>query len=117
MSLIARWTYTSLVTIWPLGGSDAFGQPIAGVPYTIMGSWENGGKQQKDDNGTQFVPESTYYFEADDGSEIIPKVGARIKRGDHTGVTVAPRDSQEIRKVGGWDMSAFSDVPDWVIYT
>lgn len=118
MSSLGRWTYTSTLTIWPVASRDEYGQPVQGEPYTISGSWENGGSSQKDADGIEFIPESTYYFEAADGSDLIPSVGASIKRGDNTALPNPPSDAQEIKKVGGWDMSPFgNELPDWVIYT
>jgi len=116
MSSIARWSYTSTLTIWPKDGVDEWGQPSYSNPYTVQGSWEMGGDAQIDDQGAQWMPQSTYYFEAEDGSELIPERGWFIKRGNHTGSL--PDDAEKIRHVGGWDMSMFgNEIPDWVIRT
>lgn len=117
MSSIARWTYTSTLTIWPAADVDQYGQPTYGTPYTIQGSWEAGGDTRTDDNGTEFVPNSTYYFEAEDGASIIPERNWHIKRGDHTAIAQPSSDAEKIKKVDGWDMSAFNEIPDWQIST
>ncbi len=85
-----------------------------------MGSWEQGGETQANRDGSQFIPTSTYYFQAEDGSILIPKPEDYILRGDHSAVAdPASVNAEKIKKVGGWDMSAFGpdELPDWVIYT
>lgn len=120
MSSLARWSYTQSITIWPAATFDAYGQPSFGTPYLITGSWSVGGQAQTDDGGTEFVPQSTYYFEAVAGDSSIPSPQDYIKVGSHTG-TASPIDAgaEMIRKVGGWDMGMFgsAEIPDWVIYT
>lgn len=119
MSSIANWSYTSTLTIWPPSSFDAYGQPTFGTPYTLLGSWEEGGDSVTDENGTEFVAASKYYFEIDTSSEL-PKREGYIKRGDHT-ATADPlaAGAEKIRKVGGWDMTAFgsTEKPDYVVYT
>lgn len=118
MSSLARWTYTSMLTIWPVTYDD-FSQLIYGTPYTIMGSWIVGGEVQSTADGTQFTPSSTYGFEADDGSPLIPKQNDFILRGDQTAYEDPTEiNAERIKKVGGFDMTAFgNEIPDWVIYT
>lgn len=118
MSSIARWSYTSTLTIWPVTTSE-FGGASYGTPYTLAGSWETGGEVQTSDSGDQFTPKSTYYFEAEDGSALIPERLWFIARGDQTASATPTADAERIQKVGGWDMSAFgaTEIPDWVIYT
>lgn len=118
MSSLGRWTYTSTLTIWPVTFDD-YSQVVYGTPYTIDGSWMQGGEMQSNSDGTQFVPTSTYYFEALDGATEIPKPEAYILRGDNT-ATVDPTTigAEKIKKVGGWDMSPFgNEIPDWVLYS
>jgi hypothetical protein len=117
MSSLANWTYVYLLTIWAVSVDD-MGQPIFAAPYTVLGDWEEGGEGATDTNGTQFVPTSTYYFEAADGSPLIPKPDDYILRGDHTALASPPNDAEKIKKVGGWGMDAFgAELPDWRILT
>lgn len=118
MSSIAHWSYTSVLTIWPVTVSE-FGGAAYGTPYTLAGCWEAGGEVQTTDAGDQFTPKSTYYFEAEDGSALIPERQWFIVRGDHTASATPIASSERIQKVGGWDMSMFGadEIPDWVIYT
>jgi hypothetical protein len=117
MSEIAAWSYTQTLTIWPNTGTNEFGAPSYGTPYTITGSWIEGGDTQTDQNGTEFVPASTYYFEAVRDSSLIPKRESFIKVGNHVAVLAPPADAEKIKKVGGWDMGMFDQIPDWAIYT
>lgn len=118
MSTLAQWTYVYELTIWPVT-VDEFGQPGYGTPYLIMGDWMAGGEAETDRNGTEFVPVSTYFFEAADGSPLIPKPEDFIMRGDNTALSVPPGKAEKIKKVGGWGMDAFGvgELPDWKITT
>lgn len=119
MSTLANWTYVYEITIWPAASYDEFGQPVIGTPYLIMGDWMTGGDAVTDQNGTEFSPNSTYYFEAAEGSPLIPKIEDFILVGDHTAEKAPPANAEKIRKVGGWGMKAFGDdeLPDWRINT
>ncbi len=119
MSTLANWSYVATITIWPITGYDEYSQPTYGTAYTLDADWETGGDTQTDDNGTEFVPESTYYFELAFGSSSLPERDWFVKIGDHTGVSTPPADAEKIKKVGGWEMTKFgaSELPDWVIYT
>jgi len=118
MSSMGNWTYVYQLTVWPVTFDDA-AQPVFGTPYLLMSDWAVGGKAQTDANGIQFAPESTYYFEAADGSALIPKPKYYVLRGDNT-ATADPTtvNAEIIKKVGGWGMEMFgAELPDWVIYT
>lgn len=65
MSSLGRWSYTNTATIFPHLGTDEFGVPTYGAPYLIACTWQDTGATQTDTNGSEFVPESTYWFEAD----------------------------------------------------
>lgn len=118
MSSIARWSYKSTLTVWPVTVSE-FGGMAYGTPYTLIGSWESGGEVQTSDAGDQFTPQSTYYFEAEDGSALIPEREWFIVRGDETASATPVDAAERIKKVGGWDMTMFgaNEIPDWVVYT
>lgn len=64
MSSLGRWSYTNTATIFPHLGTDEFGVPTYGAPYLIACTWQDTGATQTDTNGSEFVPESTYWFEA-----------------------------------------------------
>ena len=121
MSSLANWSYTSTLTIWKELPEDKYGDASGfDTPYTLSGSWEEGGELATDDEGEEFQPASTYYIELARGSVQMPERGDYIAIGDQT-ATANPLtiDAERIKKVGGWDMSAFGDseLPDWKILT
>ena len=119
MSSAGNWTYIYPVTIWPVT-IDEFSQPVFGTPYAIKADWMQGGEAQASSNGEQFIPSCTFYFEAADGSELIPKPHDYILRGDQTAISDPTTiNAERIKKVGGWPAEAFGagELPDWVIYT
>jgi len=118
MSSLANWSYTNIATIWPKT-LDQFSQPTYGTPYTIACTWEDTGQTQTDEDGREFVPSATYWFEAEYGSSPIPGRGDYIAKFDRTGIA-NPLDAggQMIRQVTSWDMSPFgNETPDWAVYT
>lgn len=119
MSSLASWSYRAAATIWPMTGRDPYGQPTYGTPYVIACSWEEGGDTKTDANGNEFVPRSTYYFEAPRNDASIPELGWFIAVGDMTSNATPTNDSQPIRRVGGWGAEMFgaSEIPDWEINT
>jgi hypothetical protein len=118
MSSLASWTYVNTLTVWPCT-PDAYGQPQYGTPYSLMGDWQEGGEASADKHGTQFMPASTYYFEAADGAANFPRIEDRIIRGDYVTSATPVEGAETIRKVGGWAMGAFGadELPDWKILT
>lgn len=120
MSNEANWTYTDTLTIWPFTEENEFSEPSYGSPYTIQGSWEEGGGVQVTDSGEEFIANSTFYFEAEDGSELIPTKADYIQRGDLTAqANPVTAGAEKIKKVGGWSMTPFgqNNLPDWRILT
>lgn len=114
MSAMSRWSYTADITVWPVT-RDVYGQEAQSAPYTIKGSFQAGGTIQRDGSGAEFVPEMTFWFEAEDGG-TFPKVGDMILNGDFTGA--APVNAQKVRKIARWDETTFGgDVPDRAAYT
>ncbi len=120
MSTLANWTYTDTLTIWPFVEENELNVPVYGSPYTVQGSWEEGGGVQVTDSGEEFVALSTYYFEAADGSDLIPTRADYIFRGDLTAEDdPIEAGAEKIKKVGGWSMAPFGpdELPDWRIMT
>ena len=121
MSTLAAWSYVEgPCTIWPTGGTDAFGQPIGGAPYLIPAiDYEFGGDVQRDANGSEFVPRITIYFEAEFGSALVPEREWYLKIGSHLGLAEPPSDAERIRMVQAWPMTKFAEgqIPDWQVTT
>jgi len=115
---MGAWTYVYDLTIWPVT-YDELSQPVFGTPYLIKGDWGTGGQKATDSNGSEIIPVSTYYFEAADGSPLIPQPMNYILRGDNTAISDPTEINAEVIKfVGGWGMNAFGDeLPDWRIVT
>lgn len=118
MSSLSSWSYTATATIWP-ATVDQYGQPSYGTPYTIACTWADTGDTQTDDNGSEFTPASTFWFEAEYGS-TIPQRGDYIAKFDQT-ATADPLtvNGQMIKKVTSWDVSMFgaNETPDWAVFT
>ena len=121
MSTLANWSYVEgPCTIWPTGGTDEWGQPVGAPPYLIPAvDYQFGGAVRRDDNGTEFVPRITVYFEADFGSELVPQQEWYLKLGNHLAETSPPSDAERIRAVEAHPMDKFGagEIPDWIITT
>ena len=76
-------------------------------------------REGRDDNGTEFVPSITVYFEAANDSPLIPEREWYIKLGDHTLLPQPPIDAERIRVVRSDPMTKFGagELPDWRIMT
>ena len=116
MSSLARWSYAEgPVTVWPYT-TDEFGQQTYGMPYLIPATdWMHGGEVSRDDNCDEFVPRLTVFFEAEDGSSIVPERNWYILPGDHTSQASPPSNAERVRSVMQWPMSKFGagEIPDW----
>lgn len=121
MSSLAEWSYKEgPCTIWPTGGTDEWGQPIGGTPYLIPAiDYEFGGNIARDQNGSEFIPRITIYFEAEFGSSLIPEREWYLKLGDHVTLASPPADAERIRMVQAWPSEKFGqgEIPDWQIMT
>lgn len=112
------WHYKSTMTIWPLT-VDQYGQPSYGTPYTMPCDFSSGGKIQRDESGTEFVPSSTFWFSLEIGSSLMPEREWYVAYGDHS-ATPNPLNAggERIRKVSTDPMDKFGDyIPDRAIYT
>lgn len=119
MSSAGNWTYIYTLTIWSVA-VDSYGQVSYGDPYNMSGDWMQGGSIVSDRNGNEIIPNSSYFFEAADGSILIPKPDDYIKRGDHRGIpNPIAAEAERIKYVGGWPAGAFgpNELPDWKIVT
>jgi hypothetical protein len=104
---LSSWSYVTPLTAWPVT-NDEFNQPIVGAAIHIMGTYSAGGELQRDDTGVEFVPQSTYWTDADLQREWL------IARGH---LTVAPALAERIRKVAEWDDAALGFGNDKAYYT
>ena len=117
MSSLAAWSYTNIATVWP-STVDQYGQPTYGTPYTIACTWADTGETQTDENGSEFVPASTFWFEAE-YTDTVPERGDYIAKFDQTAEADPLQvGGQQVKKVTSYDMSPFgNETPDWEVFT
>lgn len=102
---------TNTVTVWPVSTGN-MGQPVFGAPQIIAATWVDTGDTQTDDDGNQFVPQSTYF------TLSVVERGDYVAKGDHTGVSdPLTVQGQEVKKVTQYDISQFGDPPEYEVFT
>lgn len=74
--------------------TDPYSTETWSAPVTVPCEFESGGKLQRDQNGEEFAPASTYYTVTN-----IPR-GAFVVLGTST-ATEPPSNAEKVRKVGG----------------
>lgn len=118
MSSLANWSYTEgPVTVWPYT-VDEYSQPVYGTPFLIPATdFMFGGEVSRDENGDEFVPRLTVFFEGAVDAAYIPERDWYMKPGDHTGLATPPNDAERIRSVIYWPMTKFGadEIPDWKV--
>lgn len=103
MSETASWSYTNKATVKPLIGKDHFtGGMKYGETYEIACTWVAKHELMRDDKGQEFVSSTVIYTE-----DKRPRPYDMIKIHDDFS------DFQEIKAVGGTDMSFFDEEPDF----
>lgn len=108
---MAFWD-TNTATIWEVTGRDPYGAPSFSAPRTIDCTWQDTGTTQKDDEGVEFVPASTFYT-----LEELQR-GWYIAKGDQTAeLDPSAVNAQIIRKVTEFDMSQFGDPTEYMVMT
>ena len=117
MSFISSWSYREgPLTVWPSGGTDEFGVPQHAPPYLIPAiDYILGGEVGRDENGTEFTPAITVWFETD--GSLAPERDWYIKIGDHLGEAIPPPDAERIKSVIKYPMAKFgsTQIPDWEV--
>jgi len=105
---LSSWSYVTPLTAWP-ATYDEFSQPIYGTSINFMGTYAAGGEQQRDDQGVEFVPMSTYW-----SGQTLRRDWV-IARGTFTGAP--PATAERIRKVAEWDDAPLGFANDNAAYT
>lgn len=105
---LSGWSYATPLTAWPVT-YDQFSQPAYGAPVHFMGTYAAGGDQQRDSEGVEFTPSSTYWTDADLQRDWM------IARGTLTGAP--PADAERIRSVAEWDDAALGFANDKAYFT
>lgn len=108
----ATYWDTNTATVWDVT-VDQYGRPSMGSPYTIAATWVDTGDTQTDEDGNQFVPQSTFYTMV-----AVPR-GSYIAKGDQTAAGTDPLSvqAQKIKKVTQFDISQFGDPPEYEVFT
>lgn len=119
MSSAGNWTYINDVTVWKVT-IDEYSRPVYSAPYIIKCDYFSGGKVERDSTGAEFIPTSTYFFEAAVGSALVPRIDDYIKIGDNrSSPNPVLINAERVRLIGHWPMGAFGDgeLPDWRLLT
>lgn len=109
MSSIARWSYTEKASVRPyLGRNGATNQINYGTAYEIWCDFAATAEQHIDEKGREFVSQYLIYTE-DDRPSYMDEI---------TLLSAAAKGyKQEIKKRTMWPMSAFGDIPDFLLVT
>lgn len=113
MSRVSSRFQTSTLTVWPvLSESDGYSDATYNAPFTVGCEYDQKPKAVRDDNGTEFVPEFTFYVTATLGQierdwfvllgesdELTPDNKAKRVR--------AVRSQQNIGRLGGDDVTVY----------
>ena len=102
MGSFSSWSYAQRVTLWPVT-TDEFSQPVTGTPFTVNGSFKGGGRASRDDQGNEFIPNATFWYEGTD--EQAPKIQWYVALGEHTGSP--PATAELIRRVIPYEVELF----------
>lgn len=120
MSKTARWCYTSVATIYPRVYDDLNSGWTTGTSYLIDCTWTANNETAVDSSGKEFTTNLIFFTELKhNGADVTkPERDWFIARGD----TTAQADplkvgANAIRAVTEWDMSFFSEEPDYKIMT
>lgn len=106
MSATANWSYTNTATVKPFISIDQWsGETTYGEEFEIACTWTAKSEQMRDDKGKEFVTKNIIYTE-----------DARPKHLDLIRLN-GKDDFQEIRAVNEFDMSFFSELPDYELVT
>lgn len=106
MSTTANWSYANIAKVRPFEGQNQLtGETLYGEEYDIACTWIGESKQERADDGAEFVSRHIFFTE-----DARPKYLDMIQR---TGFD----DWEEIRSVTQWDMSFFAETPDYKLIT
>ena len=101
------------LTVWTRSGTDKYGQPSYVRAGVVRCEFEEGGSMQRDEDGTEFVPMSTFYPVA---GSIEIKRNDRVMLGDVADLT-PPRESETVRKSAKYSAGYFGWPDETVVYT
>lgn len=114
MGNFSAWSYSQRLTIWPVTTNE-YSEPVVGTPYTVNGSYREGGQASRDDEGNEFLPRATYWFEGTGDQK--PGIQWYIVRGELSGDP--PTGAELIRRVIEHDVTLFQSgsLADYEVHT
>ncbi|EJS2725501.1 hypothetical protein NW354_003953 [Salmonella enterica] len=120
MSEIARWSYTNVATIYPRVYDDWNNAWTSVTPYLIDCTWTANNEVAVDASGKEFTTNLIFFTElkCNGVDATMPLRDWYIARGDTTAqVDPLKAGANVIKAVTDWDMSPFSEEPDYKILT
>jgi hypothetical protein len=107
VSSISRWSYTERASVRPfVSKNGTTNQVIYGPAYEIFCDFAATSEQHRDEKGNEFTSKYLIYTEDD-----------RPKYLDEITLIFPGAKPQEIRAKTMWPMSAFGDIPDYLLVT
>jgi hypothetical protein len=113
MSRVSSRFQTSRLTVWPVTAeSDGYSDATYGTPFVVGCEYDQKPKTMRDDSGTEFVPEFTFYVTASLGQikrDWFTKLGSFTDASppaDSKRIR-AVRAQQNITRLGGDDITVF----------
>ena len=107
VSKIANWSYTERASVRPYVSKNGINnQAVYGEPYEIMCDFAAASEQHRDEKGNEFTSKYLIYTEDE-----------RPKYLDEITLIFPGTRPQEIRAKTAWPMSAFTDIPDYLLVT
>lgn len=79
MNTAAEQLMTDTATVWDVNGTNQYGQPNYGNPYTVKCNHTEGGKINRTQDGDEFMPMGTFRT-----FDERPKRGSVMILGDYT---------------------------------
>lgn len=117
MTSFTRWALTSRLTFWSVA-VDEWGQRTYTHALELAGTYQDGGRLQRDDSGEEFVPAGTFLYELAPAAPVAPAVGWLVAVGTYPPADPPPPVARPIRRVAGADVTMHGEtVPDWLAYT
>ncbi len=102
------------MTVYSVGATDVYGNPTVALKGVINCEYRQGGSMQRDDNGDQFVPMSTFYPVETDFSVVV---GDYVALGDTSADDYQAAKGKRVRKVSRAGQSYFGWDDAVVVYT
>lgn len=120
MSETANWCYTNVATVYPRTYDGLTGGWTTGTPYLVDCTWEANNETAVDSSGKEFTTSLIFHTGMKRGGADVtkPERDWYIARGDTTAqADPLKAGANVIKAVTEWDMSFFSEEPDYKIMT